>query len=115
MIMDAKTKYWKEALQEAFADNPSMAFTFVKDISEESWTDLAASLAVSAENESMAFGYDKIPSPYLAEIAQLEKQRRMDEEAYRRDLSVMKSNYESIIARLRQRVAELEKIQDERR
>lgn len=69
MVDDWKDEYWREALDVALEDEG-----FLDAIPDEAKANIAGSLRVSAEQESMAGGHGSAPNPLQAKVDELRKE-----------------------------------------
>lgn len=73
MKEDYKVRYWREALECALDEIGAF-----DKLTKEEIAAVAASLEVSAECQSMAFGYDCIPNPQTLQIKELERKLEIE-------------------------------------
>jgi len=107
MSNDAKYDYWEEALQASYNHHTGEL------MDSELAANIAGDLAVSSEQESMAFGYDCIPNPQTVELEDKKRQHKREiekmEEESRQNEREYEDNMRSMRIRYERRIEELEK------
>lgn len=64
--------YWQETVEISYKEHTG------KDLPSDVAEAMGGDLAVSAENESMAYGHDEIPNPKDSEMRNLEKRHKTE-------------------------------------
>jgi len=98
--LDSRDEYWREAAMCALEP-----YLNLDRISPIEWDYIAASLALSAECQSMAFGHDCIPNPLDAEVRELKTKLKANECAHEeREREWSKATAEALRVRSGRRV-----------